>query len=242
MDLRLTPAPCYQCLYQNTRQVKTGGLVLNNTDTNRVSPLLVTLVVTFVSFLIMSNILANHMLQFWKWSVDAGTLTFPITYVLSDVFSEVYGYKWSRRVSWMAAAMTLVFSLLIMLACALPQPVWYDGSFFATALNSSLRIVLASIAAYVCGDIVNDKVFRRMKQAHPDSLKGFKLRAIVSSLFGNSVDTSIFVVVAFTGSMPVNEMVPMVLVSIVLKTGYEFVILPITSLITKMVKEQEAKV
>ena len=68
----------------------------------RVSPLLLTLTVVFVSVLIMSNILANQMLSFGAWSFDAGTLLFPITYILSDVFSEVYGYRWSRRVAWYA--------------------------------------------------------------------------------------------------------------------------------------------
>lgn len=205
----------------------------------RVSSLLVTLVVTFVSFLVMSNILANHMIQFGWWSIDAGTLTFPVTYILSDVFSEVYGYKWSRRVSWMGAAMTTIFSLLIMLSCALPQPEWYDGSHFAIALRSSFRIVIASVVAYTCGDFVNDRVFRRMKKKHPDSLKGFTWRAIVSSLFGNTVDTALFVIVAFLGTMPISEMPGMVGISIVLKTGYEACILPLTALITRKVKLAE---
>lgn len=205
----------------------------------RVSPLLVTLVVTFVSFLMMSNILANHMIQFVWWTIDAGTLTFPVTYILSDVFSEVYGYKWSRRVTWIAAAMTTIFSLLIMLSCALPQPEWYDGSHFAIALRSSFRIVIASVVSYNCGDFVNDRVFRRMKRKHPDSMKGFTWRAIVSSLFGNTVDTALFVIVAFLGTMPTSEMPGMVGIGIVLKTGYEACILPLTVLVTRKVKLAE---
>lgn len=209
--------------------------------TQRVSPLLVTLVVTFVSFLVMSNILANHMLQFLWWSIDAGTLTFPITYVLSDVFSEVYGYKWSRRVTWMAAAMTLLFSLLIMLACALPSPEWYDGSHFAIALRGSFRIVIASVVSYVSGDFVNDRVFRRMKEKHPTSIKGFGVRAIASSVCGNMVDTAIFIIIAFTGTMPVEEMFPMWWISVVLKTGYEAIILPLTREVARRVQIAEGR-
>lgn len=209
--------------------------------TQRVSPLLVTLVVVFVSFLVMSNILANHMLQFLWWSIDAGTLTFPITYVLSDVFSEVYGYKWSRRVTWMAAAMTLLFSLLIMLACALPSPEWYDPTPFTIALRGSFRIVIASVVSYVSGDFVNDRVFRKMKEKHPNSIEGFGVRAIASSICGNMVDTAIFIVIAFTGTMPVPEMFPMWWVSVILKTGYEFVILPLTREVAKQVKIAEGR-
>jgi uncharacterized integral membrane protein (TIGR00697 family) len=207
-----------------------------------VSPLLVTLVVTFVSFMVMSNILANHMLQIWKWSLDAGTLTFPITYILSDVMSEVYGYKWSRRVTWMAATMTLIFSLLIALACALPQPEWYDGSHFAMALRSSFRIVLGSVIAYMSGDFINDRVFRRMKKAYPCSMKGFKLRAIVSSVCGNAVDSTIFVCIAFIGAIPAQELVGMICTNIAFKTVYEALILPVTTIVTQRVAEAEGNI
>src|SRR5574344_15547 len=93
-----------------------------------VSPLLLMLVVMFVSFLMMSNILANQMLSFGSWTIDAGNLTFPITYVLSDVFSEVYGYKWSRRVTWWAAVMNLLFAVLVSIVNLLPAPSYYDPS------------------------------------------------------------------------------------------------------------------
>lgn len=205
-----------------------------------VSPLLVFLIVLFVAFLMMSNILANQMLTFWIWAIDAGTLTFPITYMLSDVFSEVYGYKWSRRVTWYAAGMNLLFALLIQLAIHLPQPDWYDGSHFQLAIGGSFRIVIASIISYVCGDFVNDRIFRFMKKSHP-GLERFKFRAIASSLGGECVDTTIFVIIAFSFVIPVDQMLPMIVLSIFLKTGYEAAILPVTSKVAKIVHAQEDK-
>lgn len=203
-----------------------------------ISTMLLMLVVIFVGFLMMSNILANRMVQLWIFSIDAGTLTFPVTYILSDVFSEVYGYKWSRRVTWIAAGMNLIFSLLIMLACVLPYPEWYDASPFTAAIGSSYRIVVASLISYVCGDFVNDRVFRAYKRHHSD-LKGFSVRAIVSSLCGEIVDTSLFVLIAFLGTMPAIEMFPMILISIVIKTSYEVIILPLTCKITCWVQRHE---
>lgn len=203
-----------------------------------ISPLLLILIVVFVAVLIMSNVLANHMLQGPGFTMDAGTLTFPITYILSDVFSEVYGYKWSRRVTYTAAALNFIFALLIMAAIALPQPDWYDGSHFALGIGSSMRIVIASILSFSIGDWVNDIIFRAMKRKHKD-LKGFTLRAVVSSFGGQIVDTNVFVFTAFAFTMPFSEMWPMIYMGILLKTGYEIVILPLTSWVTKKVQRQE---
>jgi hypothetical protein len=204
----------------------------------RTSYLLTLLVVVFVSFLLISNILANQMLKFFIFTIDAATLTFPITYILSDVFSEVYGYKWSRRVSWIGMSMSLIFSLFIMLAIRLPHPEWFDASHFQLAIGGSFRIVIASAVAYLFGDLVNDKIFKFMK-AKRVGMKGFSIRAIVSSFGGSIVDTTLFVLIAFLFIVPVPEMWGMIFVSVFLKTGYEIIILPVTTLVTKWVKNKE---
>lgn len=210
------------------------------TGSRLVSPVLLILVVLFVSCLIISNILANRMIQVWRWSLDAGTLLFPVTYVLSDVFSEVYGYKWSRRVTWMAASMNALFAIFVFISIRIPCPEWYDATPFKIALGSSYRIVIASLISYVAGDFVNDKVFRRMKISNPD-MKGFKFRAILSSLAGESVDSTFFVFIAFSFAMPAVEMLPMICINILVKTLYELIILPVTCKITKIVKKEECK-
>ena len=210
------------------------------TSGDRISPLMLGLVVLFVSCLIISNVLANQMLQVWKWSLDAGTLLFPITYVLSDVFSEVYGYKWSRRVTWWAAGMNLLFAALVFLTTLLPHPEWFDSSHFELALSSSFRIVAASVISYVSGDFVNDQVFRSLKRNHSD-MKGFRTRAFLSSLCGEAVDSTLFIVIAFLFDMPLNEIVPMIILNIVVKTSYEVIILPITHKVTHIIKQREDK-
>lgn len=213
---------------------------MKNYKNETLSPLMLGLVVLFVSCLIISNILANQMLQVWKWSMDAGTLLFPVTYILSDVFSEVYGYRWSRRVTWWAAGMNVLFALLVAISSALPNPEWFDSSHFEIALNSSFRIVAASVISYVIGDLVNDRVFRALKRNRP-GMDGFKFRAFLSSLFGQIVDSTLFVTIAFLFDMPLSEMVPMIVLNIVAKTAYEVIILPVTFKVTKYVKSKEQK-
>mgnify|MGYP002769356751 CR=1 FL=1 len=207
-------------------------------NNKKVSSILLTLCVVFVSCIIMSNVLANETLQVYKWSLDAGIFLFPITYILSDIFSEVYGYKWSRRVTWMAVTLNLIFSLLIILACKLPHPIWFDGSHFELALCGSFRIVLASAISYQCGDLINDIIFKNMKKNHSDS-KGFIERAIVSSLGGECVDSTLFVMIAFLGTMPFSEIFPMIIMNIICKTGYEVMICPLTNIIMKKIKKLE---
>lgn len=207
-------------------------------NNKKVSSILLTLCVVFVSCIIMSNVLANETLQLYKWSLDAGIFLFPITYILSDIFSEVYGYKWSRRVTWMAVTLNLIFSLLIILACKLPHPIWFDGSHFELALCGSFRIVLASAISYQCGDLINDIIFKKMKKNHSDS-KGFIERAILSSLGGECVDSILFVMIAFLGTMPFSEIFPMIIMNIICKTSYEVMICPLTNIIMKKIKKLE---
>ena len=138
----------------------------------------------------------------------------------------------------MAVTLNLIFSLLIMLACKLPHPVWFDGSHFELALCGSIRIVIASAISYQCGDWVNDIIFRKMKKNRSNS-KGFIGRAIVSSLGGECVDSTLFVMIAFFGTMPLTEIIPMILMNIIGKTCYEIIICPLTNVIMKKIKKLE---
>lgn len=204
----------------------------------KISPLLLKLVVVFTACLVISNILANRLVQVGSWSIDAGILLFPITYVLSDVFSEVYGYKWSRRVTMWAAGINILFAALVALTNVLPAPDYFDPAPFQLALGSSFRIVAASIVSYVTGDLMNDLVFRRMRRGKA-ILQGFMTRALVSSFVGQVVDSILFVTIAFAGTMPFADLVNMVVLGVISKIGYEIIILPVTRKIVQVIHDKE---
>jgi len=201
--------------------------------------------VAFATSLLISNVIANHMLVFIRWPIDAGALTFPITYILSDVFSEVYGYKWSRRIAWTSLAINGVFALIIILIVRLPQPEWYDGTYFTNALGNSWRIVVASLTAYCIGDLADDRVFRRLRERNrkkyegKENMKGFAFRALASSLVGHILDTNIFVLIAFSFIVPWNELPGMIILGIIIKWAYEWAVIPITFRVTKWVSKKE---
>lgn len=213
-----------------------------------VSTLQAWLTVIFVAALMISNVITSkQVLLPFNITMTGAVFIFPITYILSDVFSEVYGYRWSRMTCYMAFAMNLFMVIVFELVIITPAPdYWQNQEAFQTVLSNTPRVFGASLLAFVVGDFVNDKVFAKMKAKHPDSIKGFGWRAILSSLLGELVDSIVFLPIAFIGLMPVKTLIQMTIAQVFIKTGYELVILPVTTLVakklTKIEKENRANV
>lgn len=202
----------------------------------------VILTVLSTSCLLISNIITSKQMQFpFGITMTGAIFIFPVTYILSDVFSEVYGYKWSRVTCYFSFAMNLIMVLAFQVAIAVPAPdYWTNQEAFETVLGNSPRILFSSLAGFLCGDFVNDIVFRNMKRKHPDDLKGFGWRAILSSFVGEIADSVVFLPFAFFGTMPVMTLVQMTIVQVFLKTGYEVIILPVTQIVVRRVSKYEA--
>lgn len=200
------------------------------------------LTVVFVSAMLISNIITSKQLQFpFGITMTGAIVIFPITYILSDVFSECYGYKWSRLTCYLAFAMNLLMVLVFTLTINLPAPAyWENQTAYQTVLGNSPRVLASSLLAYVVGDFINDKIFQKMKAKHENETKGFGLRAIVSSIGGNFIDSFIFLPLAFYGLMPLQTLAIMCITQVGLKTLYELIILPLTVLTVKTVNKYEA--
>lgn len=207
----------------------------------KASFLQVCLTILFVSAMLISNVITSKQIQFpFGITMTGAIVIFPITYILSDVFSEVYGYKWSRVTCYFAFSMNLLMVLVFSLVIATPAPAyWQNQEAFATVLGSTPRVMGASLLAYVVGDFVNDRVFRKMKEKHIDELKGFGWRAIISSLVGELCDSLVFVPLAFLGQMPFKTLTTMVVCQVLLKTAYEVIVLPLTTLVAKKANKYE---
>jgi len=125
-----------------------------------------------------------------------------------------------------------------MLAIAMPAAPFYEGQeAFQMIVGSSVRIVLASLTAYLVGSFLNAFVMSKFKLLTRG--KGFSLRAVVSTLVGEGADSLIFITVAFTGIFPLPVILGMIVTQALLKTAYEIIILPFTMLVVKKVKEIE---
>ena len=207
--------------------------------TKTVSSLRMLLTVLFTVCILLSNIVANKQFAIGNWSTPAGVLVFPITYVLSDVFSEVYGYKWSRKTAWIGFAMNLFMVFIFWLTLVIPGPAWFEHqAAYEVVLGNTPRLLVAGLAAYMLGDLANDVVFEKMRR-NKNGLQGFGLRAVASSFAGELVDSCVFMSCAFIGTMPIENLPSMIIIQVIIKVGYEIVILPFTSIIVRKVKAYE---
>lgn len=202
--------------------------------------LLLTILFT-VSFLISNIITSKQIVLPFDITMTSAIVLFPIVYILSDVFSEVYGYEWSRNTRYIAFISNLFMVLIFELCIVLPSAETFTGQeAFIQVLGSTPKVLIASLSAYFVGDFVNDIVFAKMKAKHQD-IKGFELRAILSSICGEVVDSSIFIPMVFGSILPINVMFTMAVTQVILKVSYEIIILPITKLVVRALSSYESK-
>ena len=191
--------------------------------------------------LILANIMVVKSIDLFGLPQLANTcsiITFPITYILSDVFSEVYGYKWSRITASWAFLGTVICSLFFALMIAMPgNAAWDKQDQLVNILGNTPQIAFASVIAFWFGDFANDKVFQIMKK-HSEGEKGFCIRAIASSLAGKYVDGFIFTFIGLS-FLPLETKIIMVLNCPFVQVCIETLLLPVTTFIMKKVKKAE---
>lgn len=207
----------------------------------KISMVQMLLTVLSVVTLLVSNVITPKQIVLpFNITMTGAIVIFPITYILSDVFSEVYGYKYSRFVCYLGfianAFMVVVYQIVINLKA--PE-YWTLQEAFQSVLGNTPRILLASMLAFLIGDWVNDLVFAKMKEKYKNTHEKFGYRAILSSLVGEIADSLIFLPIAFIGLMPIQALVIMTITQVFIKTGYEIVILPITKFMVTKVSRYE---
>lgn len=185
-----------------------------------------------------SNILEIKVIALGPISATAGLFVFPLSYVLNDCITEIWGYKRSCLVIWMAFFSNLIVVLLTQCAVHLPSPSWWGhDTEFNFVFGMVPKVLAASLITFLIGSFVNSAVMSRMKVA--ENGKYFPLRAIVSTLCGEGIDTVIFIPVVFGGLMPSDELMKMMLVQFSIKSLFEIIILPVTVKVVKWTKRRE---
>lgn len=215
------------------------------------SPLYTALAVLSVVMVLVSNVIAGKSVPLFGWSVfgneltvNAAVITFPIAYILSTVFSEVYGYRHSRITCWLAFGCNLLMVIIFQIAIVMPAVGWYDQEAFASILGSTPNLLAASLLSYVVSDWIKDLVFAKLKDKHGE--KKFALRALLSSFCGQAVDSIIFLplLYLFTGQFGTTitawyQLAAMIVIYAFIKTLYEAIVLPITTACIKATKKYE---
>ncbi len=194
--------------------------------------------ILFCVCLIASNLLETKIVQIGSYSMTAGFIVFPISYILNDCIAEVWGYRKARLIIWLGFAMNFFVVMLGGIACALPAaPFWEGGEHFEFVFGLAPRIAVASLLAFLVGSFLNAIVMSKMKIASEG--RHFSWRAILSTLAGEGADSVIFFPLAFGGLMPVGELAKLMILQVTAKTLYEVVALPLTVRVVKYVKKVE---
>lgn len=188
--------------------------------------------------LITANLLETKVVQLGSLTVTAGLLVFPVSYIINDCISEVWGFRKAKLVIWSGFAMNIFVVSLGLVAVALPAaPFWEGEEHFNFVFGMAPRIVVASLTAFLVGSFLNAYVMSRMKLASRG--RHFSLRAIVSTVIGETGDSLLFFPIAFGGIIPWQELLVMMGLQVLLKSLYEVIILPLTIRVVKAVKRME---
>lgn len=194
--------------------------------------------VTFCVCLILANLLATKQIQFGPLNLTTGVLVFPISYVVNDCITEVWGYRRAKLIIWTGFLMNFIFVLLAWIADLIPgAPYWTNQEGFHALFGLAPRVALASFAAFIVGSLLNAYVMSRMK-VH-DKGKRFSLRAIASTVVGEVSDSIIFFPIALGGIVPKENLLLMMVSQVVIKTLYEVFMLPITIRFVTWLKRSE---
>lgn len=192
----------------------------------------------FASCLVISNVLDTKIFQFYSLDLPGGIILFPIVYLFADILTEVYGYAYSRRVIWTG------FAALLLMVCAStivqhlkPASFWPLQKEYNDIMGKVPRIIIASMSAYFLGEFANSFTLAKLKVQTEG--RRMPVRFVLSTIVGQFVDTTVFVLIAFLGVMPLKDLAIITLSAWAFKVSWEIIALPITLPLVNKLKKIE---
>lgn len=193
----------------------------------------------YVTCLLLSNLVAGKM-----WAVSesitlpAAVILFPVTYILGDIFTEVYGFAKARTIIWLGFACSFFAVVIYLITIYLPHPsFWENQEAFEIVMGTTPRVAAASFIGYLFGEFSNSVILSRLKVATKG--KWLPLRTILSTVVGEGFDSVIFIMISFWGTMENSVVLKMILFQYIFKVGYEIIATPLTYLVVNKVKKIE---
>ncbi len=193
----------------------------------------------FVAILLLSNLIgASKLATLGGYTFGAGILFFPISYVIGDVLTEIYGYANARRCVWMGFAAMAFMAFMSWAVVAMPAADGWGGqAAYESVFGSTWRIVAASMIAFWAGEFVNSFVLAKMKILTQG--KHLWSRTIGSTFFGQAIDSAIFYPVAFLGIWSNQQVLTVMVTNWLLKVVWEALLTPVTYAVVGWLKRQE---
>jgi uncharacterized integral membrane protein (TIGR00697 family) len=196
------------------------------------------LTLSYTMVIVLANWFNPRFVTLFGLNTDSGTLIFPLTFMLSDLITEVYGYKQARRAIWCGFFFNLMFVLYAQLVTHMPSPEFAThNAAFDELLSVSTRIIVASAISYFIAEPFNSYLMAKMKIKMKGSFMG--LRFVFSTLVAAGLDSFVFTLIAFHGTMPTNTLIELALTMWFIKVLIEILGLPLSIRLAKKLKTIE---
>jgi len=178
--------------------------------------ILVVLATLFVTCLLVANIIAVKLVSIGGWVVPAGVIAYPLTFLFTDVITELYGRRIASRVVWAGFGANILMVILVFGGGLLPPaPFWEDQPAYESILGMVPRIVLASMIAYLISqhhDVFAFHFWRKKTKA-----RFLWLRNNASTMVSQALDTGVFITIAFWGTVPTGILANMLVSQYIIK-------------------------
>lgn len=191
-----------------------------------------------ITCLLISNIITIKTINIFELIFTAGDILFPITYILNDVFTEVYGFKKARFIIWISFFCNLLMVIIFSITIALPVDETFEmQNALVNILGSTPQILFASFISFLIGNFANSIVLSKMKVKTKG--KYLALRTITSTLIGEGLDTLLFIPIVFIGTLDLKSILFLMIDTYILKVLLEVVLTPIIYKVVKFIKRKE---
>lgn len=194
----------------------------------------------YITFQLVSTVTAGKIVSVWIFSTSIAVLYFPVTFIISDILTEVYGYARARKILWTILLTSVVAGIIFAIAAAFPPAPGFDANdAYVRVLSQIPRILLASWLALFFGGISNDYVLAKMKVWTRG--KHLWSRTIGSTVVGQAVDSILFFTIALYGIIPTNLLLMSMFTAWFLKVAIEVILTPVTYKVVSSLKKAEGE-
>jgi len=196
------------------------------------------LILCYAMIIVLANWFDARLIHIFGLDTDAGTLVFPLTFLLSDLITEVYGYKQARRAIWCGFLFNAVFILYGQIVIHLPGPSYAtQNALFDTILATNTRIIFASTISYFISEPTNSLIMAKLKIKMQG--KNMALRFVLSTFAASGLDSIVFGTLAFYGTMNNANLIALILTMWFIKVFVEIVGLPLSIYLNNKLKKAE---
>lgn len=196
------------------------------------------LILTYSMVIVLANWFDPRLVSFFGLDTDAGTLIFPLTFLLADLITEVYGYKFARQAIWCGFLFNALFVVYGQIVVHMPSPAYQtNNEMFDTLLTMNVRIIIASAVSYLISEPMNSLVMAKLKIKMRGRYLG--MRFVCSTVFASCIDSFIFGTIAFHGVMSNANLLNLILTMWLIKVVIECLGLPISVRLANRLKKAE---